>query len=304
MISSALIIAGGKKETANEFEPLHPLGFLSAIQRLILTFRKAEAQDIVVVYSSEQKGIEKEAARLGATLLYNANAETMLDNIKFGLQFLQNKCDAVWITPVDVPLFKSETVKKIFGSDETAAIPLYKESAGHPLWLSTKVVPDILNYKGNGGLKKAMQVLDISSTKIQTEDPGILYHVYEEEDWQSLVNAHDLQKIRPEIKVRLARERLFFGPGTAQLLRLINYTHSVREACSYMGLSYSKGWKMLSNLEAQFAQPVVERRQGGKQGGYAELTIRGAKLLNQYIAYEKACKKAADELFQKYFEEM
>ena len=53
--------------------------------------------------------------------------------------------------------------------------------------------------------------------------------------------------LHPALKLRLARERIFFGPGPAELLMQIRRTDSVRMACEQMGISYSKGWKMIKH---------------------------------------------------------
>ena len=58
-------------------------------------------------------------------------------------------------------------------------------------------------------------------------------------------------EIRPRIKVQLAGTEPFFGPGVRMLLECIREEGSVREACEKMGLSYSKGRKMLERAEAR-----------------------------------------------------
>ena len=49
----------------------------------------------------------------------------------------------------------------------------------------------------------------------------------------------------PHIKVELRAEDKFFGPGVCELLELIEQTGSLQSACTEMGLSYSKGSRML-----------------------------------------------------------
>ena len=49
----------------------------------------------------------------------------------------------------------------------------------------------------------------------------------------------------PHIKVELRAEDKFFGPGVCELLELIEQTGSLHSACTEMGLSYSKGSRML-----------------------------------------------------------
>ena len=73
--------------------------------------------------------------------------------------------------------------------------------------------------------------------------------------------------LHPALKLRLARKRIFFGPGPAELLMQIKRTDSVRMACEQMGISYSKGWKMINTMEEELGYKVTKRQQGGRNGG-------------------------------------
>ena len=85
--------------------------------------------------------------------------------------------------------------------------------------------------------------------------------------------------LHPALKLRLARKRIFFGPGPAELLMQIKRTDSVRMACEQMGISYSKGWKMINTMEEELGYKVTKRQQGGRNGGSACLTPEGEALL-------------------------
>ncbi|MDR2658968.1 MAG: LysR family transcriptional regulator [Spirochaetaceae bacterium] len=111
--------------------------------------------------------------------------------------------------------------------------------------------------------------------------------------------------VEPVVKVFLAspggRGKPFCGPGMINLLEAIQKTGNVRRACEDMELSYSKGWKLLNSLEAWLMYPVAERRQGGKGGGEARLTEKGADFLKKHRAFETECREAVRVLFDKYY---
>ncbi len=104
--------------------------------------------------------------------------------------------------------------------------------------------------------------------------------------------------INTGVKVWLKKERSFFGPGTAHLMREIEQLGSVREACRVMELSYSKGWTMIHAAEEQLGYQIVERSAGGKKGGSAVLSERGKELLHLYEEYESRVDQAAEEIYQ------
>jgi molybdate transport system regulatory protein len=115
--------------------------------------------------------------------------------------------------------------------------------------------------------------------------------------------------LRPVVKVLLAKsgageKDAFCGPGMVRLLQAINETGNVRGACEAMGLSYSKGWKMLKALETCLGISATVRQQGGKGGGEASLTPQGAAFLEKYLVFEADCKQAVRTVFKRYFVEM
>lgn len=111
-----------------------------------------------------------------------------------------------------------------------------------------------------------------------------------------------LTSIRPRLKVQIAGTEPFFGPGVRMLLLHIQSEGSVREACEKMGLSYSKGRKLLDRAERELGYTIVERSPGGKHGGSARVSEEGMRLLEKYERFEKELTEAAEEKFREIFE--
>ncbi len=109
------------------------------------------------------------------------------------------------------------------------------------------------------------------------------------------------RKIRPRIKVQLTGSEPFFGPGVRTLLEWIREEGSVRDACEKMGLSYSKGRKMLDRAEKELGYTIVERSPGGKNGGGARVSDEGLKLLEKYERFEKELTETAAEKYREIF---
>ena len=107
--------------------------------------------------------------------------------------------------------------------------------------------------------------------------------------------------LHPALQLRLARKRIFFGPGPAELLMQIKRTDSVRMACEKMGISYSKGWKMINTMEEELGYKVTKRQQGGRNGGSACLTPEGETLLAKYQELERRSREAVENIFQELF---
>jgi molybdate transport system regulatory protein len=72
------------------------------------------------------------------------------------------------------------------------------------------------------------------------------------------------------------------GPGRIELLERINECGSLRQAALQMEMSYKKAWDLISDMNAQFTQPLVNSSRGGKNGGTAVVTAKGLEVIRQY----------------------
>ncbi|MHC6203404.1 winged helix-turn-helix domain-containing protein [Breznakiellaceae bacterium SP9] len=114
-----------------------------------------------------------------------------------------------------------------------------------------------------------------------------------------------LTVVKPAVKISLINQsgkgKPFCGPGMIKLLLEIQQSGNVRSACENMGMSYSKGWKLLARLEQWLGFPIVLRQQGGKGGGEAHLSLEGTAFLDKHCAFVQECKAAVDTLFKVYY---
>lgn len=93
----------------------------------------------------------------------------------------------------------------------------------------------------------------------------------------------------------------FFGAGPYRLLRNIEALGSLRSAAQHMGMAYAKAFHLMKRAEACFGFPLVQRKTGGKGGGGSALTPQAEDLLARYEAYEAACARMADSLYEVHF---
>ena len=76
------------------------------------------------------------------------------------------------------------------------------------------------------------------------------------------------------------------GPGKVRLLELIGETGSISAAGREMNMSYRRAWSLVSEVNAMFADALVEARPGGSHGGGATLTAAGADVIRRYRTIE------------------
>ena len=304
----AVIAAAGKPvypRTSETSDFPEKLGSITALQRMIRTLQRVEADPIVIVTGYEAEKIQKQAASLHAICLFHEKWEStdMLASAKIGLAYVKDLCDVVLFTPADIPLFTADTAAALLSSDAPAAIPAKNGRRGHPLLLRTSLIPAILSYEGEDGLRGALRSLGIVRQTIPVEDEGVLFNTKYDTNWEELVQKQNAQPLQMHVDITLSQELPFFDTHTASFLRVIERTQSVRSACKQMNLSYSKGWHMLNRMEEQLHYPVVVRNPGGAGGGCTYLSPKGKEFLEKYEQLIRKVSAFSKEMYQKLYEE-
>ena len=68
-----------------------------------------------------------------------------------------------------------------------------------------------------------------------------------------------------------------------------------------MGISYSKGWKMIEQAETALDCTLVERSKGGSERGSSRLSPEGRRLMQRYRAFEERSEEAVRKVFAELF---
>lgn len=298
-MTAALIIAAGKARNERHFEPGKIVGDMSAVKRCIRTFQQAGVERVVVCGANEDR-LEKLAPHMNVSFLHSPQQGEMLDSVKAGLAFLQDKCASVLIVHTDVPLFSVETVRRLLEAVGELCIPFYRGRPGHPIRMGASLIPQILSYQGGGGLAGAIRAAGVERVALSVEDEGVLAHIQDSAACDQVLSRWE-ERLWPSFRFQLVRDRPFYGPGSHQLLQLTQETGSLLDACRCMGISYTKGRKIIADLEQAMGCPILERTRGGKAGGASTLTPAGQALLCNFRAFCKEAEAYLTELFYEIF---
>ncbi len=95
----------------------------------------------------------------------------------------------------------------------------------------------------------------------------------------------------PHIRFTL-REGVDFGPGKAALLEGIRDTGSIAAAGRRLGMSYSRAWGLVEEMNGDFCTPLVRSEKGGATRGGAALTALGRDVLGRFRRMEGAAARA------------
>lgn len=304
MKTGAVISAAGHKSSLSEFHPMLPMGDTTVIKRIIMTLKQSGVHPIVVITGQEARELEKHISKQQVICLRNEDYEgsQMFDSICMGLNYIEDLCDRVLVLPAKFPMLLPETIRSILDSRQLAACPVYNGRRGHPVMLSRELIPLILSYSGEKGLRGALRQPQVEGCveEIHVADKGIIEAVESDEDLkgQPVIARAAMHAVN---KLYLECDEVFFGPGIAQFLMLIDHTGSMQAACRQMNMSYSKGWKIMKTAEKQLGFPLLITKTGGSDGGSSLLSPKTRDFLERFSGMEKELKEKSDELFAKYF---
>lgn len=304
-MTGALIISDKGKTAVNGFHPLDDSTGHSAFSRIVMVLSLLKISPIVII-TSQRGYVEQHLARKGVVCLgpLEYSPLDLLIYYRQARSIFEIRCDRILVLPVSHALVHESTIQRILTASVLPVRAGYNNKGGYPLLLSTE------NFKHfvSGGTfdyhpENMTDFFSDCITVISVPDAFVSYDISTEEDWRLRLGEQKISVWHPVSKFTLAKENVFFGPGSYQLLRALTETGSVRSACQLTGISYSKGFKIIGDLEKETGLSIVKRRKGGEHGGAATVTPEGEKLLSAYERYQEACNTAVEKLFSEYFED-
>lgn len=300
----AVIIASGTSDRNGTEQALYEVKGMTLAKYVTVNFQRAGIRDLILITGEQHDRLKKDLKGFGVTFLQikKDDGSEMMDSVKLGLKYLEERCDKVFVCPVDVPFFRKETILKLLEANSSVTIPSYQGKGGHSVLLAHKVFKALYDYQGKLGLKGFIQAMEQPPQYVETDDPGISAHVYPDTVQEELAEACHQRLHRVQVKVRLVHTKPYFGPGVVTLLREIHSLGAVREASEKTGISYSKAWTMIHTAEKELGRELVLRQPGGKNGGTAEISEAGWELIKKYEKLEASIEEFAAKEYQRIFE--
>lgn len=298
----ALIVTTGLPRISGVTALLSPVGTISAGQRMISAFQCAGVSLTGLVVGPEDKKAERQLVQNGVIFLRCEDAQTdFFHGLKHGLSYMHDKFDRIFVIPGDTPLFLPSTLEDMLQSTASMVIPENKYVSGYPLLLDKTAMAFLLSQEDMTSAETAIRTGALNLESVSVEDSGILIRSEDMSHRETLIQRHNSQLSRPVTEVLLCSGAPLYDPQLSMLLHLIEDTHSVRDACSLMQISYSAAWNMLNRVEDELGFPLVTRIRGGTNGSGSTLTEKGRHLMTAYDRFSEDLGKTAKALYGKFF---
>lgn len=171
----AVILAAGMSTRMGAFKQLLKIDGVPLIERVYQTMKRAGAEKIVIVTGFRAADIREAMAGENVTFVNNDNYATtqQIDSLRLGLGAFSVEYKKILVTPADVPLVTDKTVKLILNSKGAFVRPVYDGKPGHPVLISADLARVVNDYRGEGGLRGAIDSSGIAITDVAVDDIAI-----------------------------------------------------------------------------------------------------------------------------------
>ena len=191
--TAALISAAGMSTRMGKLKQTLPFGNSTIIEHVVGHFMNAGVDEIVVIAGYRADEIRECLDGYPVTILENKNYATtqMLDSIKIGLNYLNGRCGRCLFTPVDVPAFQEETIRAELEQDADIVFPVIGGRKGHPVLFDGSLIPHILAFDGEGGLRGALESADTEPLYLPVDDQGSVMDADTPEQYEKIREMFD-----------------------------------------------------------------------------------------------------------------
>lgn len=163
----AIILAAGLSSRMGAFKPLLEVDGQALLLKEIKLLLSCGIQQIVVVSGNRHADICACLSVLpeyGGKVVVAHNAhfhEGMFSSVLIGVAALEKKLDAFYLLPADCPGVTQQTILALRDALEAqpcaVVYPVYQGRRGHPPLISSQVLPELLAWHGEGGLKQFLR---------------------------------------------------------------------------------------------------------------------------------------------------
>jgi len=178
-ITGIILAAGSGVRLGGKVKALLKIGKKTFIETIISNLKKSGVKNIVIVLGYKAEIIKKylKNKKISANIVINRNYNSQqLTSLKLAIRNLSENCDGIIFTPVDHPLVKLSTYKKLLTTfqknKDKICLPSYNYRKGHPALFPKEIFEKILTEKLSGGARALIKKYPEKVKYVVVSDPG------------------------------------------------------------------------------------------------------------------------------------
>jgi molybdenum cofactor cytidylyltransferase len=189
----AIILAAGASSRMGRTKALLPLGGGWFLQRIDATFRSAGVECVLAVAGHDWQAIDAAVAAAGLSLRLVRNPDPsrgQLSSLLAGLDALPPGVPGVLVTPVDLPLFTPDTVRRVVAAWERSRAPIVRPSRGsrhgHPAVFAASLFDELRAADLSVGARAVVRAHAKEILDVPVDDPGAFDDIDTPDDYERL----------------------------------------------------------------------------------------------------------------------
>jgi CTP:molybdopterin cytidylyltransferase MocA/HD superfamily phosphohydrolase YqeK len=185
---AAIILAAGTSARMEAFKPLLALGERTILEHVIETVQSSGVEEILVVVGHRAEELIPVVENAGASAIANPQYERgMYSSVCTGVRHLSAATDAFFILPVDIPLVRTATFRRLMSAGHRnpgqILYPVFAGKRGHPPLVPAALIAEILKSPDEGGLRKVLENFGERALDVAMADENILFDLDRPEDY-------------------------------------------------------------------------------------------------------------------------
>ena len=196
-----LILAAGMSTRMGEFKPLMPFRGKTLIENTIDSVFSSGARRVVVVTGHRAEELEpllekKYGSRVILTRNPDFASTDMLHSIQIGCARMP-QCDAFFLLPGDMPVVKQSTFRKVMEQRDgriSAIFPTLDGYRKHPPLVDYRLIPEILAFDGDGGLRQFWKEREAIIRTVSVDDQGVWVDLDTQEDYKKCKEQYEKKR--------------------------------------------------------------------------------------------------------------
>jgi molybdenum cofactor cytidylyltransferase len=183
--ADAVVLAAGLSSRLPEFKPLLKIGKETLIEKVIKSLQNVCTKIIVVCgYRADEIMILLNKHSKVQVVINKNYSGGMFSSLQEGIKYV--KSGYFLIIPGDMPFVKEETYKILLEKVDEIVIPVFKGKKGHPVFINSKFIPELLKEKKNSNLSKFIKKRSFGL--LEVNDKGVLVDIDTKEDLKNFSN--------------------------------------------------------------------------------------------------------------------
>lgn len=196
-----LILAAGLSTRMGEFKPLMPLRGKALIENTIDSVFSSGASQVVVVTGHRADELEPLLAeKYGSRVILTRNPDyattDMLHSIRTGCRVMP-ECGAFFLLPGDMPLVQERTFRRLLEQRDGSLSVIFPTLDGfrkHPPLVDYRLIPEILAFGGDGGLRQFWKEREAIIRTVSVDDAGVWVDLDTREDYKKCKEQYEKKR--------------------------------------------------------------------------------------------------------------